>query len=83
MGQWHWHGARTKVATFTKLKSGAWRVQVGRKGRYIGETFQRREGREARWPSPRLAKDHSEENRGIPLRPDVLRPIDGQHRSVC
>lgn len=31
------------MATFTKLKSGSWRVQVRRKGRYVGETFLRRE----------------------------------------
>lgn len=37
------HGAHTKVATFTKLKSGSWRVQVRRKGRYVSETFLRRE----------------------------------------
>ena len=36
--------ARTqKAATFTELKSGARRVQVRRKGRYIGEIFLRRE----------------------------------------
>lgn len=31
------------MATFTKLKSGHWRVQVRRKGRYVSETFVRRE----------------------------------------
>lgn len=31
------------MATFTKLKSGSWRVQVRRKGRYVSETFLRRE----------------------------------------
>lgn len=31
------------MATFTKLGSGSWRVQVRRKGRYISETFLRRE----------------------------------------
>ncbi|QUD87900.1 hypothetical protein [Phenylobacterium montanum] len=36
--------ARTqKAATFTELKSGSWRVQVRRKGRYTGEIFLRRE----------------------------------------
>jgi integrase/uncharacterized protein (DUF433 family) len=29
------------VATFTRQKSGSWRVQVRRKGRYLGETFRR------------------------------------------
>lgn len=29
------------MATFTKLNSGSWRVQVRRKGRYVGETFLR------------------------------------------
>jgi len=33
--------AYTTIATFTKLPSGAWRVQVRRKGRYVGETFRR------------------------------------------
>jgi len=27
------------MATFTKLNSGSWRVQVRRKGRYVSETF--------------------------------------------
>ena len=31
------------MATFTRLKSGSWRVQVRRKGRYVSETFLRRE----------------------------------------
>lgn len=31
------------MATFTRLKSGSWRVQVRLKGRYVGETFRRRE----------------------------------------
>jgi len=31
------------MATFTKLKSGSWRVQIRRKGRYVSETFVRRE----------------------------------------
>jgi integrase len=31
------------MATFTKLSSGSWRAQVRRKGRYISETFLRRE----------------------------------------
>lgn len=31
------------MATFTKLSSGSWRVQVRRKGRYVSETFLRRE----------------------------------------
>ena len=30
------------MATFTRLKSGSWRVQVRRKGRYVNETFLRR-----------------------------------------
>jgi integrase len=34
------------VATFTKLKSGAWRVQVRRKGKYVNETFLRRKDAE-------------------------------------
>jgi integrase len=31
------------MATFTKLPSGSWRAQVRRKGRYVSETFLRRE----------------------------------------
>jgi hypothetical protein len=31
------------LATLTKLRSGSWRAQVRRKGRYISETFHRRE----------------------------------------
>jgi len=30
------------MATFTKLKSGSWRVQVRRKNEYVGNTFIRR-----------------------------------------
>ncbi len=37
------HGAHTKMATFTKLPSGSWRVQIRRKGRYVSETFLRRD----------------------------------------
>ncbi len=29
------------MAAFSKLKSGSWRAQVRRKGRYVGETFLR------------------------------------------
>src|SRR5215475_8315975 len=31
----------TRVATFTQLGSGNWRVQVRRKTRYVAETFRR------------------------------------------
>ena len=31
------------MATFTRLNSGSWRAQVRRKGRYVSETFLRRE----------------------------------------
>jgi hypothetical protein len=31
------------MATFTRLSSGSWRAQVRRKGRYVSETFLRRE----------------------------------------
>ena len=30
------------MASFTQLPSGNWRVQVGRKNRYVAETFRRR-----------------------------------------
>lgn len=36
------------MATFTKLSSGSWRVQVRRKGRYVSETFLRRDDAQ-RW----------------------------------
>lgn len=35
------------MATYSKLPSGTWRVQVRRKGRYISETFLKRD--DARW----------------------------------
>jgi hypothetical protein len=31
------------MASFTKLASGSWRVQVRHEGRYVSESFQRRE----------------------------------------
>jgi hypothetical protein len=34
------------VATITRLKSGSWRVQVRRKGKYVNETFLRRKNAE-------------------------------------
>jgi hypothetical protein len=34
------------VATFTKLKSGSWRAQVRRKGKYVNDTFRRRKDAE-------------------------------------
>jgi hypothetical protein len=34
------------VATITRLKSGSWRVQVRRKGKYVNETFLRRKDAE-------------------------------------
>src|ERR1700730_8453890 len=36
----------TRVATFTQLGSGNWRVQVRRKTRYVAETFRRRKDAE-------------------------------------
>jgi hypothetical protein len=38
------------MATYTKLSSGSWRVQVRRKGRYASETFLRRD--DAGRPTP-------------------------------
>ena len=35
------------MATFTKLKSGSWRVQVRRKNEYVANTFIRRRDAEA------------------------------------
>lgn len=40
------HGAHTFVATYTRLKSGSWRVQVRRKGKYVNDTFRRRKDAE-------------------------------------
>jgi hypothetical protein len=34
------------LPTFTKLKSGSWRVQVRRKGKYVNNTFLRRKDAE-------------------------------------
>jgi hypothetical protein len=34
------------MATFTKLPSGSWRVQVRRKGKYVNESFLRRKDAE-------------------------------------
>lgn len=39
------HGA-FRLATIIKLKSGSWRVQVRRKGKYVSETFLRRKDAE-------------------------------------
>ncbi|MDF3808872.1 hypothetical protein [Rhodopseudomonas sp. BAL398] len=36
------------VATFSRLKSGSWRAQIRRKGKYVNETFQRRKDAEER-----------------------------------
>jgi hypothetical protein len=30
------------MATFTRLRSGSWRAQIRRKGKYVNETFLRR-----------------------------------------
>lgn len=40
------HTERTRVATFSRLKSGSWRAQVRRKGKYVNETFVRRKDAE-------------------------------------
>jgi hypothetical protein len=40
------HTERTRVASITRLKSGSWRVQVRRKGKYVNETFLRRKDAE-------------------------------------
>jgi len=40
------HTSAHVLATFTKLKSGSWRVQVRRKGKYVNETFLRRKDTE-------------------------------------
>ena len=40
------HTERTRVATFSRLKSGSWRVQIRRKGKYVNETFLRRKDAE-------------------------------------
>ena len=34
------------MATFTKLNSGSWRVQVRRKGKYVNDAFVRRKDAE-------------------------------------
>jgi hypothetical protein len=40
------HPEHTHMATITRLKSGSWRVQVRRKGKYVNETFFRRKDAE-------------------------------------
>jgi hypothetical protein len=40
------HKERTRAATIARLKSGSWRVQVRRKGKYVNETFLRRKDAE-------------------------------------
>src|ERR1700687_64151 len=40
------HMESTLVATITRLKSGSWRVQVRRKGKYVNDTFLRRKDAE-------------------------------------
>jgi integrase len=40
------HGSAHVVATFSRLKSGSWRAQVRRKGKYVNETFVRRKDAE-------------------------------------
>lgn len=47
--------AHEKMATYTKLSSGSWRVQVRRKGRYVSETFLRRDDAR-RWATKPSAK---------------------------
>jgi DNA-binding transcriptional regulator YiaG len=37
------------MASFTKLASSSWRVQVRHKGRYVSESFQRREDAVSKW----------------------------------
>src|SRR5580704_5437316 len=44
------HAERHGLATFTKLKSSSWRVQVRRKRKYVNETFLRRKDAEE-WAS--------------------------------
>ena len=34
------------MATFSRLKSGSWRVQIRRKGKYVNDTFLRRKDAE-------------------------------------
>ncbi|MCK9914281.1 hypothetical protein MXD81_34520 [Microbacteriaceae bacterium K1510] len=34
------------MATFSRSKSGLWRAQIRRKGKYVNETFRRRKGAE-------------------------------------
>jgi hypothetical protein len=48
------------LATFSKLPSGSWRAQVRRKGRYIGETFLKREDAQRWATAAESAIDHGE-----------------------
>ena len=55
------------MATFTRLKSGSWRVQVRRKGKYVNETFLRRNDAEEWALENRAALDRGEP-RATPMR---------------
>ncbi len=45
------HTERARLATITKLKSGSWRVEVRRKGKYVNDTFLGAESARTCWQS--------------------------------
>jgi hypothetical protein len=65
------------MPTFTKLKSGSWRVQVRRKSEYVANTFNRRRDAEEWAIDVERAID-----RGIPIRRSrPLTPPNNSYRS--
>ena len=67
------HTKRTRLATFTKLKSGSWRAQVRRKGKYVNLAIERKASGTERLEFEPLALD--------PLNPPQARSAT-RHRLV-
>ncbi len=67
------------MPTIAKLPSGSWRAQVRRKGRYVSETFLRRDDA-LRWSRvAELAVDRNE----TPASPRIVRLTKFEPRRVC
>jgi len=71
------HTERTPLATITRLKSGSWRVQVRRKGKYVNATFLRRKDAEE-WAIDierridRREPTTTHKSQGVPLFGDLI-----------
>jgi hypothetical protein len=70
------HTERTRLATITRLKSGSWRVQVRRKGKYVNETFLRRKDAEEWGIDIERQIDHQEPTTTCQSRDACCRAID-------